>query len=268
MIEDAAHSVRPVTVLLRVLGVAAGVLVSGCAHESADRQFAQMRDEIARIQADHDRFDNRLSVLEVRSASPLPASSGSPPARAEARVVHIDPESQEPQSIDDAADGGVRSIVLRGTGESHKKARGVESYPEGSAESDPSRPTALDANARKAYDDALHLAQAHSYSAALDAFAAFLVRWPDHPYTPNANYWRGECYSALGDQKRAIEQFEAVVARSLSGNKVPDALYKLAVLYEKAGNREKAKEMSERLRREFPRSEAARHLGSQPTKEK
>ena len=157
MIEDAAHSVRPVTVLLRVLGVAAGVLVSGCAHESADRQFAQMRDEIARIQADHDRFDNRLSVLEVRSASPLPASSGSPPARAEARVVHIDPESQEPQSIDDAADGGVRSIVLRGTGESHKKARGVESYPEGSAESDPSRPTALDANARKAYDDALHL---------------------------------------------------------------------------------------------------------------
>lgn len=251
--------------------------MGGCAHESADRQFAQMRDEIARIQADHDRFDNRLSVLEVKNAATPPPPAARTSGSNEPRVVHIDPEAPEPQTIDDPPDGGVRSVVLRGNGESRKKARAtVESYPEG--EGDPSlipssgdraKPSALDANAKKAYDDALRLAQTHSYTAALDAFAAFLVKWPDHPYTSNANYWRGECYAAMGDQKRAIEQFEAVVARSLSGNKVPDALYKLAAIYEKSGNSEKAKEMAERLRREFPRSEAARRLGREmPTKER
>ena len=271
-----------------MLGLAGGLAslttLTGCAHESAaDRQFAQMRDDIAKIQADHDRFDNRLNVLEVKTAenaSTVPApreSSG----REELRVVHLDPSAPEPQTIDDTSGGAARSVVLRGNGggaERSTKVRpqdraAMHSFPEpeeanGPVRASGERPSAIDPIAKKAYEDALRLAQGKSYAQALDAFAAFLVRWPDHPYVPNANYWRGECYFAMGDFPRAAEQFEAVVSRSLTGNKVPDALLKLGMTYDKIGNKTKASEMNERLRREFPQSDAARRLGGGSTKEK
>jgi len=102
------------------------------------------------------------------------------------------------------------------------------------------------------------------YGPALDAFAGFLMKYPDHPYAANAMYWRGECYFAQGEYLRAIEQFEGVVARFPLGGKTPDALLKLGISQQKLGNPTKAKEYFDKLGREWPRSDAVRHIPEKP----
>ena len=122
------------------------------------------------------------------------------------------------------------------------------------------QPSAFDAEARRAYDSALGLVNAHQFDRALDALAAFLVKWPDHPNADNAMYWRGECYFAKGEYAHAAEEFEGTIARFPFGNKVPDALLKLGLCHQKLGNAPKAKAYFDRLQRDFPRSEAARRV--------
>ena len=95
---------------------------------------------------------------------------------------------------------------------------------------------------------------------ALDAFAAFMLKYPDHPYVENAMYWRGECYFAQGEYVRAVEQLEGVLARFPSGGKTPDALLKLGISQQKLGNPQKAKTYFDKLTREWPRSDAARRI--------
>ena len=94
----------------------------------------------------------------------------------------------------------------------------------------------------------------------LEGLAAFLVKWPDHPYAENAFFWRGEAFFAQGDFARAAEQYESVISRATTGTKVPDAFLKLAQCQEKQGQADKAKATFERLAREYPRSDAAKRI--------
>lgn len=121
-------------------------------------------------------------------------------------------------------------------------------------------PSAMDPAAKQAYDAAMKHVFAKRYDEGLEALAAFLVKWPDHPNADNATYWRGECYFAKGEFSRAAEQFEGVAARFPLGNKVPDALYKLGLTYKKLGLEPKAKTAFEKLQKDYPRSDAARRL--------
>ena len=120
--------------------------------------------------------------------------------------------------------------------------------------------SALNPAAQRAYDDALALVNTRQFGPALDAFAAFLVKYPDHPNADNATYWRGECYFAQQDYMRAAEQFEGVLARFPLGNKVPDALLKAGMTQQKLGNAAKARTYFDKLLQQYPRSEAARRI--------
>lgn len=279
-------------------------LAAGCARSDADgdRRLKQLTDELARVQADRDRVDQRLVALETQATS-TPAGAkddngGSAPSSAklgatpELRVVRISPDGEkqvgndpppplEAVSAQETAasyvDDGSARPILRVTGQGGGRGRGrsadgaksdvvVQTLPpddvDGAAAAHDKgpRPSALDPDARRAYDDALALVRAKKCSAALDAFAGFIVRWPDHPNADNALYWRGECYAEMGDLPRAIAELEGTVARFPMGNKVPDALLKLGILYTKLGNEPRAKEAYARLEREYPRSEARRRI--------
>jgi tol-pal system protein YbgF len=274
--------------------LALGVL--GCAHGEADgeRRVLQLREELARVEADRDRVDQRLVALETQTAA-RPPETKAPPAPAATletpplRVVRIGPDETSPaepapapagETAPSVDDGAIARPVLRVTGRARGRGlRGakedvvVETLPPEEALRDANpgerspalrervpRPSALDPDARRAYDEALALVHAGRCQQALDAFAGFIVRWPDHPNADNALYWRGECYAALGDLPRAIEQFEGTIARFPLGNKVPDALLKLGISNTKLGNQARAKEAFDRLEREYPRSEARRRI--------
>ncbi len=234
---------------------------AGCAHETAaDRQLSKLQEELARVVADHDGMDRRVTALEVaRADARSPDTTGA--AAVDPPVVRGRPD--EPSGSDDPEDAASRpAIKLTGSPGASGRGRGrreelVElSGPSESAAG--SRPSALDPDARRAYDAALEKARGGRHREGLEAFNAFLVRWPDHPYVDNAMYWRAECLSGLGEPAKAIAELEGLVSRFPLGRKVPDALYKLGLLYEKSGDAAKARAALERLERDFPKSDAAK----------
>jgi tol-pal system protein YbgF len=242
--------------------------VSGCARPAEERHLDAMREEIDRIEQDRDSENARAGLAGDGDEAPSQAGG----SRAGARDLKAPPEPVsigypgEPdaeESVDTEDPAPRPSIRILGTprptgrgmwrGDDRVEQTGLD---QGGAE----RPSALDPEARKAYDAALALVSARNYDAALDALAAFLVKWPDHPYADNAMYWRGECYFAKGDYAHAQEQFAGVVDRFPAGNKAPDALLKLGMSAAKAGDPAKARDAYARLAREYPQSQAAHKI--------
>lgn len=239
-----------------------------------------MRAEIDRLQDERDRFDESAlsqqppatAPSSAPSGSALPASPGpstseaarspSPASASTAVSVGTDDPGGEGDEYADPEDTTPRPRI-RVLGSPRVSGRDFEQVDEGTVSpGDSSRPRPLDPEAKTAYDSAMSLVNAKKYDAALDALAAFLVKWPDHPYADHAMYWRGECYFARGDYARASDQFEGVLARFPAGAKVPDALLKLAMSQQKLGNAQKARECIDRLVHQFPQSEAARRVAS------
>ena len=246
-----------------------------CAHPEAasDRHFAEMREQVTRMQADHDRFDQRLDALEVATADEkaLPTEAprgGSPAAGGAARVVQLggpgdgdgadpyDPEARPDIRVTGAA-GGISTRPRAGKSNARSRAEEPE-LPGGRP--DVTRSSALDPDAKAAYETALGQVQAKQFERGLEGLNAFLARWPDHPYAENATYWRGEALFGQGEYLRAAEQFDAVLARFGSGKKAPDALLKLGMCHDRLGSSQRAREYWDRLKTEFPRSDAAKKI--------
>lgn len=244
----------------RVICVAAVfALVFGCAHPetAADRHRAEMSDELTDLQASQDKHVGGVSGTEASAPRAKGAPSSAP------RAVQLG--EGEGEGSDDPNDPNARPEI-KVVGTPSGRTTRFRSYDEGSpAKADPAKVPALDPDARRAYEAALSLVGEKKYDKALEALSAFLVKWPDHPYVENATYWRGEVYFAQGQYQKAVEQFEAVVSRGL-GTKTPDALLKLGMSHEKLGAPDRAKEAFEKLRREHPKSEAARKIPGEGTR--
>jgi tol-pal system protein YbgF len=235
--------------------VSALAILGGCAHESAqERQLAHLQEDMSRLTNERDTVEKRLSALELRNETPNKAS---PSEVGEAGGVH---EPEKPTTSEDPDDGAPRpTIKVAGSPSFGRTPRSRRDEPEAlGTPGDGPRPSALDPEARKAYDQALEKARAGRHREGLDLMSAFLVKWPDHPYADNAMYWRAECMIGLGEPQKAIAELESLVSRFPLGNKVPDALAKLALLYEKQGDAAKAKTAADRLERDFPKSDAAK----------
>jgi tol-pal system protein YbgF len=267
--------------------------VVGCAgaQSAEERQLAQLSESLSNVQDDNDRYEKRLMSADLEAAAqppPPPPKSVGPVKAPSQRAVSITPDGAEQVQAsgetsstlngDDPDDTSPRpSIKIQGIPGTRGK-RGVvsggvqqieETLPDEAPNGGPAgppiqsgatKPSALDPAAKQAYDNALSLVNGKQYAQALEAFAAFLVKWPDHPNADNATYWRGECYFAQGEYARAAEQYEGVITRFPLGNKVPDALLKLGMAQEKLGNPQKANQAYQRLQRDFPRAEATRRI--------
>jgi tol-pal system protein YbgF len=259
--------------------VHAVILLGGCAHEAVeDRQLADLARGVEKEQTAIDRAEPRIDEREILAKTPA-TSSDSAPSRPVRRTMELGDGLDETQGSsdtdrtlngDDPNDTTPRPVI-RIVG--HRGVRGLDQIDEtlpdepsaGGVAGPPIRvggpaPSALDEEARRSYDAALALVNGRRYDQALEAFAAFLVKWPDHPNADNAMYWRGESYYAKGEYARAAEEFEGATLRFPLGNKVPDCLLKLGLCQERLGNEGKAKGYFDRLIREFPRSEAARRI--------
>jgi len=233
-----------------------------------------MQGDLAKIQKDHDALERRVGFLEDEkaekksepegkaTAAATPAKSGDKPLK----IVKLEPKSDatseveappppiSPQDMDD--DDGPRPILKIGP-----QGAIEQSYPDDSIKKKPKVGGAkIDPQAAVDYDAAMELVKAKKLKQALDAFAGFIVRYPDHMYVANATYWRGECYYSLNDFASAVAQFDGLLARFPASAKVPDALLKLGMSQKKLGSPTKAKVAFDRLRKEFPLTDAAKKI--------
>jgi len=263
---------RPSTIADRLAGAALALValapLAACAGTTEERQLADMRAEIDRIQESRDQEDREAMGPEVADSKlpavpPPPAPSPVPEPSDQDAVTLGSPEVEPTDDYADTDDPTPRpNIRVLGSPRSSERGWRGEDHVEQTQPEEGAWPGTgkLDPAAAGAYDAAIALVNARQYDKALDAFAAFLVRWPDHPYADNAMYWRGESYFARGDYRRASEQFEGVLARFPAGSKAPDALLKLGMSHQKLGDPVKAKECFDRLTELYPQSDAAKRI--------
>jgi tol-pal system protein YbgF len=265
---------RVVHAALAVVSAAlAAAPLSGCARSAEERQLDEMRKTIEDLQVERDDAERDMMAASVAdpnangAAVRQPASAGAPPLSVPiGDGTQLQPGEGEAADTDDPSPRptirviGTPRLGRSGWREDQVEESNLEPGGGGYGSGSAPRPSALDPEAKPAYDAALALVNARQYDRALDALAAFLIKYPDHPYADNAMFWRGECYFAKGDYLHAAEQFEGTITRFPAGNKAPDALLKLGMSHQKLGNPVKAKEVFDRLAQTYPRSEAARRI--------
>src|SRR5690606_34658552 len=101
------------------------------------------------------------------------------------------------------------------------------------AEADPDREKLL-------YEAAFEQERLRDFEKAEMAFNAFVRRYPQSDYAGNAQYWLGEVYLAQSDLDNAGKAFAQVINQYPGHRKEADALYKLADVERRLGNRDKA----------------------------
>jgi tol-pal system protein YbgF len=225
----------------------------------------KIRADLTKLESDRETLERRVEALEAAEQGRL--ATGETPARTPpsdtgrplpvvrvgeaTRGPALPPAHGEAPDLDtDSAD--LRPLVHASGTRGATERRGSK---DGGDET-----VAFSPEARRDYDAALALARGKQYDKALQAFTAFLVRFPDHPNAENAMYWRGECFYATGAFARAVAQFEGQIARFPYGNKAPDALLRLGLAQDKVGAKEQAQKTFAELKDRYPKSEAARQV--------
>lgn len=120
----------------------------------------------------------------------------------------------------------------------------------GTAEVDPAREKLM-------YDAAFDLVKARDFEKAIQAFSAFVRKFPNSEYAGNAQYWLGEIHLVESDLQSAGRAFALVVSEYPGHRKEADALYKLADVERRLGNRDKAVELYQQVLSRHPNSSAA-----------
>ena len=111
--------------------------------------------------------------------------------------------------------------------------------------------------ATEQYRKGLRSLQDRRYDDALDQFAAFVSQHPRHELVASALYWRGEALYAKRDYGAASKELETLLERYPATSRAPEALLKLGLSYRKLGALQQADQAFQRLRTDFPTSQAA-----------
>lgn len=117
-------------------------------------------------------------------------------------------------------------------------------------------PVFTESSFRSRYDEALRLYYNRRYREATAAFDQLISQGGDNSLVDNCQYWKGECYYALGNFEQSILEFQKVFTYSNS-NKLDDAQLKLGLCYMKLGNAERSRREFQKLLDEYPDSEYA-----------
>jgi tol-pal system protein YbgF len=115
-----------------------------------------------------------------------------------------------------------------------------------------------------AYQQAYGLLQDRRFDDAIQAFEAFLDAYPSGQYAGNAMYWLGELHlvSEPPDLEQARQSLVQVLRLFPDHRKVPDALYKLGVIYRALGEAPQARAYLEQVLAEHPDATVARKAAS------
>jgi tol-pal system protein YbgF len=108
------------------------------------------------------------------------------------------------------------------------------------------------------YRESLAALRSGHETQAVAGFRRFLASYPDHDYAASCQYWIAESDYDRRQFALAEQGFRLVMTRYPKGNKVPDAMLKLALSLSYLGDRAGSRAMLTRLTREFPKHEAAR----------
>jgi tol-pal system protein YbgF len=99
--------------------------------------------------------------------------------------------------------------------------------------------------------------------AARKGFEEFIKRYPNSKNADNAQFWIGEIYYREKWYEKAILEYQNVIEKYPTGNKVPAALLKQGLAFANIGDKPNAKLILEELRRKYPDSNEAKVAAEQ-----
>ena len=108
------------------------------------------------------------------------------------------------------------------------------------------------AGSRQLYETSYGQLLQQNYPAAEAGFAEFLQRFPGDELAANAQFWLGETYFVRGQWDAAAESFLKVVKSYGNSVKAPDSLAKLAMAFERKGNKPAACRALAELNTRYP----------------
>ncbi len=112
------------------------------------------------------------------------------------------------------------------------------------------------------FNDAYREYSNKKHDAAASKFADFIKLYPNHSYADDAMYWRGESFLAQGRFLHAVGEFERLIRRYPSSDKVASALYRIGFSYDKMQDYSKAAEFYFDVVERFSGTDAARKAGA------
>lgn len=112
-------------------------------------------------------------------------------------------------------------------------------------------PSVTATDPRFLYQEGYRRMQAGKGEEAILFFRNLVEAHGDHELADNAYYWMGEVYLRLKRVEEAEKAFNMIIERYPGGNKVPDALYKLAEIESERGKNSAARAYLERILKEF-----------------
>lgn len=104
------------------------------------------------------------------------------------------------------------------------------------------------------YEQAVQDLTQGRYPLALQGFQEYVARFPATDLADNAQYGVGECHFAQSRFDSAAVAYEAVETLDAQGDRVPAALWKLALSREKLGQAARARQVLEDLVKRYPLS--------------
>jgi tol-pal system protein YbgF len=111
---------------------------------------------------------------------------------------------------------------------------------------------------KSAYKAAFGLIKVRKYEQAKLALKTLINDFPSGIYTANSYYWLGEVFLVQAEYVQALEAFGQVTTSFSNHRKVPDALYKTGVAYDKMGQKDKARAYFQQVISNYPASPSAR----------
>ena len=108
------------------------------------------------------------------------------------------------------------------------------------------------------YLSAIDLVRRRDFAAALTALGAFLRDHPTDERVARAQFWRGEVLFAQKQYVDALSAFESALSREPRGEKAPDSLLKIGLCHKRLGAPDRARAAMDKLKLQFPQSNAAR----------
>lgn len=111
---------------------------------------------------------------------------------------------------------------------------------------------------RAAYDGAFNALKAGQYAESAQRFQAFLERFPNGTYAPNALYWLGESYYVTQNYALAQQQFQSLLDRYPTHDKAPGAMLKVGLAQVGSKQLDAAERTLAEVVSRYPGTDAAR----------
>ncbi|MDD5364127.1 MAG: tol-pal system protein YbgF [Gallionellaceae bacterium] len=109
----------------------------------------------------------------------------------------------------------------------------------------------------RAYEAGLNLFKATDYAGSINAFNAFLDKYPSSPLAGNACYWLALTYFARGDHKSAVATQQRLLRDYPQHAKVPDAMVNMARAQIQLGQTEEARHVLNEVAAKYPNTRSA-----------